>query len=327
MLDYEWQLSSHLLPFFGAHHLSQITIAEVDRYRLAQVRRGKLSATSINKTITRLGQVLEVAVEYGLIERNPAKGRRRRLKAVRPTPVWLDRAEHIEALLDAAGELDRHAKTKGGQDQKGGLVYRRALLTTFVFAGLRIGELTALCWRDVDLAGNRITVRQSKTDAGIRQIDILPALHDELSAHKAQALNTTANALVFATAAGTDVIQGNIRRRVLDNAVERANEKLTETGDVPLPDGLTPHKLRHTFASILVALGIDPGSVMDQLGHTDPGFTLRVYRHGMRRDHAARERLRVLVGGAEWAALGSGAQNGGFADLLSATPPVPKPAQ
>jgi integrase len=58
----------------------------------------------------------------------------------------------------------------------------------------------------------------------------------------------------------------------------------------------TPHKLRHTFASILVALGVDPGSVMDQLGHTDPGFTLRVYRHGMRRDTAAKERVRVLVG-------------------------------
>jgi integrase len=59
---------------------------------------------------------------------------------------------------------------------------------------------------------------------------------------------------------------------------------------------LDPHKLRHTFASILVALGIDPGSVMDQLGHAHPGFTLRVYRHGMRRDQAARERLRSLVG-------------------------------
>ncbi len=66
---------------------------------------------------------------------------------------------------------------------------------------------------------------------------------------------------------------------------------------MPLPDGLTPHKLRHTFASILVAIGVDPGSVMDQLGHTDPGFTLRVYRHGMRRDGAAKERLRALVGG------------------------------
>jgi integrase len=101
---------------------------------------------------------------------------------------------------------------------------------------------------------------------------------------------------VFATAAGTELIQGNIRRRVLDKAIEKANEKLAEAGDVPLPDGLTPHKLRHTFASILVALGVDPGSVMDQLGHTDPGFTLRVYRHGMRRDVAAKERLRALVG-------------------------------
>jgi hypothetical protein len=51
---------------------------------------------------------------------------------------------------------------------------------------------------------------------------------------------------------------------------------------------------------IKLALGVDPGSVMGQLGHTDPGFTLRVYRHGMRRDRAAQEYLRVLVGGADW---------------------------
>jgi hypothetical protein len=42
---------------------------------------------------------------------------------------------------------------------------------------------------------------------------------------------------------------------------------------------------------------------MDQLGHADPGFTLRVYRHGMRRDPAAKERLRALVGGADWATI------------------------
>lgn len=58
-------------------------------------------------------------------------------------------------------------------------------------------------------------------------------------------------------------------------------------------------------ASILVALGVDPGSVMDQLGHADPGFTLRVYRHAMRRDPAAKARLRTLVGGADWATIGN----------------------
>ncbi len=114
---------------------------------------------------------------------------------------------------------------------------------------------------------------------------------------------------MFATARGSEPKQSNIRRRVFDKAVARANEKLTEAGDVPLPEGLTPHKLRHTFASILVALGVDPGSVMDQLGHADPGFTLRVYRHGMRSDSGAKERLRALVGGVDWAPMGTGAQN------------------
>jgi integrase len=77
------------------------------------------------------------------------------------------------------------------------------------------------------------------------------------SVPKVQAPNTSPNGFVFATAAGTEPTQDNIRLRVLDKAVEKANQKLTEAGDVPLPEGLTPHKLRHTFASILVALGVD----------------------------------------------------------------------
>jgi integrase len=84
---------------------------------------------------------------------------------------------------------------------------------------------------------------------------------------------------------------------MLGRAVERADERLTERDETPLPAGLTPHKARHTFASLLVALGEDPGFVMDQLGHTDPKFTLRVYRHGMRRGKDDRNRLRALVNG------------------------------
>jgi len=56
-------------------------------------------------------------------------------------------------------------------------------------------------------------------------------------------------------------------------------------------------KLRHTFASILVAGGEDPASVMAQLGHTDPKFILRVCTHVMRRDPPERERLKARVYG------------------------------
>jgi hypothetical protein len=94
---------------------------------------------------------------------------------------------------------------------------------------------------------------------------------------------------------------------------------------VPLPDGLTPHKLRHTFASILVALGVDPGSVMDQLGHTDPIHAPPLPSR-MRRDRAAEERLRALVGGADWAPLGTGTPNGTAAEFVVIGPALSKAA-
>ncbi|HEY4810330.1 MAG TPA: site-specific integrase [Solirubrobacteraceae bacterium] len=315
--DYRQHLTHHLLPFFEHHRLSQITISEVDRYRAAKVaeackikdaaERGKpimyeyvdargrkyrrqrqaLTATTINKTITRLAQILELAVEYyDHIPANTAKGERRRVKTSRKPAVWLDSAEQISALLDAAGELDRELKTR---------TPRRVILSTLVFAGLRIGELCDLRWRDVDLAGGTISVRASKTDAGIRKVELLPVLQDELASYKARVL-VESNGRVFATSSGRAMNPSNIRTRIVDPAVERASDRLVDAGGVPLPDGLSPHKLRHTFCSLLVALGTDAGVVMDQLGHTDPGFTLRVYRHGMRRDQGSKDELRNLVG-------------------------------
>ncbi len=299
-VDYDWQLRHHLYPWFRDLHLSEITAEEIDRYRNHKVREGRLSPTSINKTITRLGQILEDAVEYGRLDRNTARGKRRRLKPSKPAPVWLDRAEHVRALLDAAGELDREARADRSH------IGRRAIVATLALAGLRIGELTSLRWRDVDLAGGRITVGESKTDAGRRTIDILPALRDELLAHKAarsSGAHLEANDLVFATSAGLPMSKDNFRHRVFAKTIERANELLDRDGEVPLPAGLTPHKLRHTFASLLVALGVDPGAVMDQLGHTDATFTLRVYRHAMRRTPEAKAALHELVGASPTPAL------------------------
>ena len=156
--DLQWRLTNHLLPAFMRRRLDQITVEDVDKYRLGKRREGKLSNTSINKTLTTLTAILEQAVEYGLIDRNPARGRRRRLPSVTPRRSWLDRADHIGALLDGATKLDQNARTRRGQ--------RRALLATLLFAGLRIGEALALRWRDVDLARGTIAVRAAKTDAG-----------------------------------------------------------------------------------------------------------------------------------------------------------------
>ena len=256
-------LSNHLLPAFSSRRLDRITVEDVDRYRLGKVREGKLNPTSINKTLTTLTAILEAAVEYELIDRNPARGRRRRLPAVAPRRPWLDRAEHMAALLAAASALDEKARARRGQ--------RRALLATLVFAGLRIGEALSLRWRDVDLARGTITVRAAKTDAGIRVVNMLPVLSDELGDYRAR-LDPTSAALVFGTATGHRQGATNVRRRMLAKAVERANQQLAEDKAEPLPDGLTPHSLRRTFASLLFAIGEPPPYVMgaDGAHHAEP---------------------------------------------------------
>jgi integrase len=298
--DYAWQLSNHLLPFFARHRLSEISIAEVDRYRQEKVREGEISATSINKTITRLAQILEIAVERELIERNSARGKRRRLKERRPERTWLDRAEQIAALLGAGGELDAEARV----DRQA--TPRRAFLATLTLAGLRISEALDLRWRDVDLSAGRLRVTDSKTDAGVRLIDLLPALREELSAHKTETRFGGPDDFVFPTESGRRQDRNNARRRVVVKSVERASENLIARGHNPLPEGITPHSLRRTFISLLLATDSEVPYVMRQVGHSDPKVTLSIYAQVMYRGEGERERLKAVVEGSDWALTGTG---------------------
>jgi integrase len=301
----------HLLPFFGDWPLAEIDVQAVDAYRHHKVSEGEtrqraidrrkplrdersrvlkpLSPSSINKTIDVLQWVLSVALEYRHITENPAVGKRRRLKEPHKPPVHLDTAEQIEALLEAAGELDRDPALK--------LTERRAIVATLVLAGPRAIELGHMLWRDIDLANGRLLVGRSKTKAGLREIRMLPVLRDILAAYKARAYRSGHDDLVFPTGTGGRRDKDNLRTKVLVQVFERASGLLERRGRAPLPKGLTPHKLRHTFASVLVACGEDPVSVMRQLGHTDPAFTLRTYSHLMSREPGERARLKALVNG------------------------------
>ncbi|WP_259316184.1 N-terminal phage integrase SAM-like domain-containing protein [Capillimicrobium parvum] len=153
--SYRWQLTYVLLPYFHRMWLDKIGVAEVDGYRDAQLRearrrqeameagepirdqRGKvlrpLSAATINTTITRLGQILDVAHERGVITANPVRinPRNRKLKRVTKQLPWLE-PDEVLALIEAAGRLDT------ADDRY--LPTRRPLLATLAWAGLRIGE-------------------------------------------------------------------------------------------------------------------------------------------------------------------------------------------
>jgi integrase len=319
--DYQWRLSVHLLNWFGELPLNQISSKHVKDYIAGKIAEGEeirkaaaagnpvmeeitdkrgrtyvrpaqpLGARAINMTLVLLAAILEEAVEDELIEHNPAKGKKRRVKEKRSNRTYLESADQITALLDAAGELDREASTRHKH------IERRASLAVLVFAGLRISELTALRWRHVDLAGGWLAVEESKTDAGVRKVKIRGALRDELLAARHRAQNAPQDAFVYPTATGGQQDTHNARARVVAAAVKRASEKLEADGQAPLPIKLTPHALRRTFCSLLYALGEDPGVVMDEMGHTDEGLALRVYRQAMRRGEAEKAQLQALVEG------------------------------
>lgn len=305
-----WCLS-HLMPYFADWVVGEIDTRAVDDYRAhkvaeaeplrAAIERGRplrdhrgnlrrpLGASSINKTIEALQWILSFAVEYGYLTKNPAEGKRRRLLQPQRRPIHLDNAEQIEVLLEASVALDRETR-RSSKD-------RLAVNATLTLAGLRAHELCNLTWQDTDLVNGRIQVASSKTQAGIREVSIGFLLRDILAAYKDRSMSIGSDGLVFPTGHGGKRDKNNLRSRMLLPALERADELLAERGKDPLPKGVSPHKLRHTFASALVASGEDPASVMAQLGHTDPKFTLKVYTHMMRRSPGERERLTALVKG------------------------------
>jgi integrase len=120
--DYQWALSYHLLPHFAEQRVAAITAVDVDRYKAAKLAEGRIAGAQVNKTLRLLAQILDVAGEYGFLTgANPARGRRRRVKATRPQRTWVE-PEQLMALLDNAPDR------------------LRPVLATLAGAGLRVGE-------------------------------------------------------------------------------------------------------------------------------------------------------------------------------------------
>jgi len=125
-------------------------------------------------------------------------------------------------------------------------------------------------------------VRESKTDAGVRTVDLPVALHEELVLWQLDAEHTAPTDPVIHTGRGRRQNPSNLRRDVLAPAVAKANDRLTKLGIAPIPGNLGFHGFRRTYATLACLNREDLGYVADQLGHEDPSFTLRVYRQATR---------------------------------------------
>ncbi len=155
-------------------------------------------------------------------------------------------------------------------------------------------------------------MRDAKTTAGVREIEMSPWLRDELLSYRQSLGSVTGQAPVFPTRTGKRRKPDNVRARVIAPTVRRANALREATGGSSLPPGVTPHTLRHTFISFLLEAGASPRYVMGQVGHADPKTTLRIYAHLLKRDRSGvAKALDELIHGGPTAKTSALQSNGG----------------
>lgn len=230
-------------------------------------RRVPLSNESINKTLVLLAQILDAAVERGGLETNPARGKRRRLKAARPLRRVLEPDELAE-LLAVAGQMDR-------QKRRDLQIGRHPMIAVMAKTGLRVTELCQLRWRAVDVHHERLIIEQAKTEAGKREVDLTLDVVDELNSWRAECGEVRLDGFVFATASGKPRNKDNVRT-ILSRVVAKANQQREDRGQTSLPR-VVPHTLRRSYISLMLEAGAPLHYVMDQVGHEDSKTTLEIY--------------------------------------------------
>jgi integrase len=169
------------------------------------------------------------------------------------------------------------------------------MLATLAGAGLRIEEALTLERRHLNLAKGTLAVIAA---GGAR------ALARPLAVHGTDRPR-------LPDPEGPEGQPADVRRRLLLAAVERANVKLVRLGIEPIADNIGLHGLRRTYASLRAAAGDDVAYTAEQLGHTDPAFSLRVYTHAVkRRQRLAGAELQQFSRANEWAEWARTGTNG-----------------
>src|SRR6266513_882309 len=254
---YPHLLHRHLLPVFGDRPLCDIRRVDIQRFVTEKMTRQNFSWQTAVHLRNLMSGTLERAVEWGYLEANP--GRRIKVPPMqrRRKTVVLS-LEQLAALLQSLEEPVR------------------MLAITVAMTGLRIGEVLALRWKNVDLEKSLIHVREAvyegnlsspKSKSSIRDIPIGPSLKQSLSERRTTA---AAEAFVFASRNGTPMDSHNLLGRVLKPACKR----------VGLPS-ISWHSFRHIHATLLSDLGESLKTAQAQLGHARLSTTAEIYTHAV----------------------------------------------
>lgn len=237
----------------------------------ARLLREGLAASTVAKAHTFLKQAMAYGVEMGVLESSPFTRSLRPPIKVRPEPNALD-DEGRARLLSMLDELGDTPVSLGARLALG--------------CGLRREEVCGLTWRDVDPAGRllhirravvvvegRCVVKEPKTRSSRRDVDLDPDLAARLAARKRDVGRPGAagdSLYVLGSPDGAFMRPERLSRSF--TMLVRSMGLLGTTGEP-----VTFRDLRHTYATFLIARGVDVKTVASLMGHSTPTLTLSVY--------------------------------------------------
>jgi integrase len=252
---YRHALGCRILPHFGHKRLSDLSAIMLQDFIDELLSAGR-SPSTIRNALLPLRAIYRRAHQRGQVPVNPTL--KLALPAVRSSRDRVARADEAAALLAALPASER------------------GLWATALYAGLRMGELQALDWADIDLDHNLIRVERSwdrqagyiepKSRAGKRRVPLTQTLRGHLLNHRLQQ-----------RAGGHGRVFPNTRGGAFTPSVtnQRAKTAWAAAGLNPI----SLHECRHTYAAYMIAAGVNPKALSTYMGHSSITITLDRYGH------------------------------------------------
>jgi integrase len=257
---YEAALKNRVYPAMGHRKVDTITAIDVQDFA-DELKADGLGPSSVRNILMPLRVIFRRAMRRGIVGANPVSGVE--LDAVRGKRDRIATPDEAAKLIAAVPLGDR------------------PIWATAVYAGLRRGELQALRWGAVNLGSGVIEVRASydsvarqhlmpKSRAGERRVPLPAVLRDYLDAHLLS---------LDATPEPDDLVfPGPKGNPFHDSALgKRARAAWNTAGLSPI----TLHECRHTYASVMIAAGVNAKALCTYMGHANISITFDRYGHLM----------------------------------------------
>lgn len=256
-VQYERAIETKIIPFFGDKYIEDITVSDVQGLFNSM---GEVAKETKLKVKTPLIQIFDMAVESGLIPKNPMKSKQFSIKGAKSKDTVAYTQEQMKYLVAHIGDLQNVAD--------------RHYLAVQTMHPLRLEEVLGLQWRDIDLENNTLTVRQVVTHPTRNNPEI-----------KVPKTEKSARVLPLSPITKQHLIVGEPDEYVVGGSsplsyqlVRKMRERIEkQTG---FNEKITPRRFRATVLTDIYDRTKDIKLTQAMAGHTNSQMTLKHYVKG-----------------------------------------------